>query len=194
MRTAVIERKTLETQIKLSINLDGKGQKNIKSDIPFFKHMLEQFAAHGCFDIDLEITSLDGDLHHAVEDTAIVLGSAFKEALGDKKGIIRYGNAIIPMDEALVLTAIDLSGRAFCNVDLDIREEKTGDFDTILVKHFFSSFANATALTCHIKSLYGEDTHHIIEATFKSFARAMKQACEINEKNKDIIPSTKGIL
>ena len=194
MRTANIERNTYETQIKISLNIDGSGKKNIKTDIPFFKHMLEQFCAHGYFDIDLEVKSLDGDLHHAVEDTALTLGNAFKEALKDKKGIKRYGNATIPMDEALSLCAIDLSGRAFCNTDLSIKEEQTSGFDTILIKHFFSSFANACLCTLHIKTLYGEDTHHIIEASFKSFARAMKMACEIDEKHKDIIASTKGIL
>ena len=194
MRTSKVERNTLETQIKLDLNIDGSGKKNIVCDIPFFKHMLEQFAAHGYFDIDLEVKSLDGDMHHAVEDVAIVLGQAFKEALGDKKGIKRYGNAFIPMDEALVMTAIDLSGRAFCNTDLNIEEEKTGDFDTILVKHFFSSFAANSLSTIHMKKAYGEDTHHIIEAAFKSFARALKTACEIDEAHKDVMPSTKGIL
>lgn len=194
MRTTSIERNTNETQIKLTLNLDGTGKKDIKTDIPFFKHMLEQFAAHGSFDIDLEVISLDKDMHHAVEDVGITLGTAFKNALGDKKGIIRYGTANIPMDEALVMSAIDLSGRAYCNTDLNIKEEKTGEFDTILVKHFFSSFASTSLSTIHIKSLYGEDTHHIIEAAFKSFARSMKLACSIDEKNKDIIPSTKGVL
>ncbi|MCR4881508.1 MAG: imidazoleglycerol-phosphate dehydratase HisB [bacterium] len=194
MRKANIERNTLETQIKLELNIDGCGKKNIQIDIPFFKHMLEQFAAHGYFDIDLTAKSLDGDIHHSVEDVAIVLGQAFKEALGDKKGINRYGNASVPMDEALVLTAIDLSGRAYSNTDLNIKEEKTGDFDTILVKHFFSSFAANSLSTIHIKSLYGDDTHHVIEAAFKSFARALKAACEIDEKHKDITPSTKGVL
>ena len=194
MRKASVERNTLETKIKITLNIDGSGEKNIKTDIPFFKHMLEQFCAHGYFDITLEAISLDKDFHHAVEDTAIALGQAFKEALGDKKGIKRYGNAIIPMDEALTMTAIDLSGRPFCNTDLKIQEEKTGEFDTILVKHFFSSFANSSLSTIHIKTLYGEDTHHTIEAAFKSFARAMKQACEIDEAHKNITPSTKGIL
>ena len=194
MRTASIERNTLETKIKLSLNIDGCGSKNIKTDIPFFKHMLEQFAAHGYFDIDLDVISLDGDIHHTVEDAAIVLGQAFKDALGDKKGIKRYGNAVIPMDEALVMCAVDLSGRAYCNTDLDIKEEKTGDFDTILVKHFMTSFAANSLSTLHLKSLYGEDTHHIIEAAFKAFARALKTACEIDAEHKDIMPSTKGIL
>jgi len=194
MRKASIERNTNETQIKLTLNIDGSGKHNIKTDIMFFKHMLEQLSSHGAFDIDLEVVSLDKDMHHAVEDVAITLGTAFKNALADKKGIIRYGNQTIPMDEALVLCAIDLSGRAFCNTDLNIKEEKTGDFDTILVKHFFSSFASTSLSTIHLKTFYGEDTHHIIEAAFKSFARAMKQACSIDEKNKDVIPSTKGVL
>ena len=148
----------------------------------------------GYFDIDLDVISLDGDIHHTVEDAAIVLGQAFKDALGDKKGIKRYGNAVIPMDEALVMCAVDLSGRAYCNTDLDIKEEKTGDFDTILVKHFMTSFAANSLSTLHLKSLYGEDTHHIIEAAFKAFARALKTACEIDAEHKDIMPSTKGIL
>jgi len=194
MRTNEIERNTLETKINLKLNIDGSGKCSIKTDIPFFKHMLEQFCAHGYFDIDLEVKSLDNDLHHAVEDVAIVLGTAFKNALSDKKGIKRYGNAIIPMDEALVLCAIDLSGRAYSNTDLNIKEEKTGEFDTILIKHFFSSFASTSLCAIHLKALYGEDTHHIIEAAFKSFARAMKTACEIDEKHNNAIPSTKGIL
>ena len=194
MRTTSIERNTNETQIKLTLNIDGTGKHNIKTDIMFFKHMLEQFASHGSFDIDLEVVSLDKDIHHAVEDVAITLGTAFKNALSDKKGITRYGSQNIPMDEALVMCAIDLSGRAFCNTDLNIKEEKTGDFDTILVKHFFSSFAATSLSTIHLKMLYGEDTHHIIEAAFKAFARSMKQACSIDEKNKDVIPSTKGVL
>ncbi len=194
MRKSSIERKTFETKINLTLNLDGNGKKNIKTDISFFKHMLEQFCTHGYFDIDLEAISLDKDLHHLVEDTAIALGTAFKDALGSKKGIKRYGQAIIPMDEALVLTSIDLSGRPYCNADLNLTEERTGNFDTILVKHFFSSFANASLSTIHIKTLYGEDTHHIIEASFKSFARAIKSACEIDKEHKDMTPSTKGVL
>jgi len=194
MRTTNVERNTLETEIKLSLNIDGTGNKNIKTDIPFFKHMLEQFCAHGYFDINLEVKSLDNDLHHTVEDVAIVLGTAFKQALSDKKGIKRYGNSFIPMDEALVMCAIDLSGRAFSNTDLNLPEEKTGDFDTILVKHFFNSFAANCLASIHLKMFYGEDTHHIIEAAFKAFARAMKMACEIDTEHKDIMPSTKGVL
>ncbi|MDD3594330.1 MAG: imidazoleglycerol-phosphate dehydratase HisB [Candidatus Gastranaerophilales bacterium] len=194
MREATVIRQTLETEVKITLNLDGTGKKNISTPFKFFNHMLEQIAVHGYFDLDIELKSLDGDSHHGIEDTAIALGDAFKKALGDKKGINRYGNFFIPMDEALVLTSLDFSGRAFSNTDLNIKDEKVSDFETILIKHFFSSFASAAAATLHIKAFYGEDTHHIIEAAFKSFARALAQACEINQKYKDIMPSSKGIL
>lgn len=194
MRTSTRERKTLETEIKISLNLDGTGKRNISTGIKFFDHMLEQFAAHGHFDIDINSKSLDGDSHHVLEDTAITLGEAFKEALGDKKGIKRYGHAIIPMDEALVLSVIDFSGRPFSGVDVGIEEQIVSDFETVLLKHFFNSFSVASASTIHIKLLAGEDTHHKIEAVFKSFARAVSQAVSIDEKYSDITPSTKGVL
>ena len=194
MRTSTRERKTLETEIKISLNLDGTGKRNISTGIKFFDHMLEQFAAHGHFDIDINSKSLDGDSHHVLEDTAITLGEAFKEALGNKKGIKRYGHAIIPMDEALVLSVIDFSGRPFSGVDVGIEEQIVSDFETVLLKHFFNSFSVASASTIHIKLLAGEDTHHKIEAVFKSFARAVSQAVSIDEKHSDITPSTKGIL
>ena len=194
MRTATIDRKTFETEIRVNLNIDGKGNKKINTGIRFFDHMLEQFAAHGHFDLEIEVNSLDKDLHHIIEDVAITIGEAFKKALGDKKGIYRYGYTLIPMDEALTLTSIDLSGRPYCNYDVQIKEEKTSDFDTILVKHFLSSFAVASLSTVHIKLMYGEDTHHIIESIFKSFARALRQASDINAEYKDITPSTKGIL
>lgn len=194
MRTASRERKTLETEICVNLNLDGSGKRQISTGMKFFDHMLEQFAAHGHFDLEISAKSLDGDTHHILEDTAITLGEAFKEALGDKKGIKRYGNAIIPMDESLVLSVIDLSGRPFCSVDVPIQERQVSDFETVLLKHFFNSFAVASASTVHIKLLSGEDTHHKIEATFKSFARAASQAVAIDEKHCDVTPSTKGIL
>mgnify|MGYP005805901125 FL=1 len=194
MRTSTRERKTLETEIKISLNLDGTGKRNISTGIKFFNHMLEQFAAHGHFDIDINSKSLDGDSHHVLEDTAITLGEAFKEALGNKKGIKRYGHAIIPMDEALVLSVIDFSGRPFSGVDVGIEEQIVSDFETVLLKHFFNSFSVASASTIHIKLLAGEDTHHKIEAVFKSFARAVSQAVSIDEKYSDITPSTKGVL
>ena len=194
MRTSTRERKTLETEIKISLNLDGTGKRNISTGIKFFDHMLEQFAAHGHFDIDINSKSLDGDSHHVLEDTAITLGEAFKEALGNKKGIKRYGHAIIPMDEALVLSVIDFSGRPFSGVDVGIEEQIVSDFETVLLKHFFNSFSVASASTIHIKLLAGEDTHHKIEAVFKSFARAVSQTVSIDEKYSDITPSTKGVL
>lgn len=194
MRTSTRERKTLETEIKISLNLDGTGKRNISTGIKFFDHMLEQFAAHGHFDIDINSKSLDGDSHHVLEDTAITLGEAFKEALGNKKGIKRYGHATIPMDEALVLSVIDFSGRPFSGVDVGIEEQIVSDFETVLLKHFFNSFSVASASTIHIKLLAGEDTHHKIEAVFKSFARAVSQAVSIDEKYSDITPSTKGVL
>ncbi|MFA6990160.1 MAG: imidazoleglycerol-phosphate dehydratase HisB [Candidatus Gastranaerophilaceae bacterium] len=194
MRTAIVERKTLETEINVKLNIDGEGKKKINTGIRFFDHMLEQFAAHGYFDLEIQVNSIDKDPHHIVEDVSITLGNAFKKALEDKKGINRYGHTLIPMDEALTLTSIDLSGRPHCNFDVVIHEDKVSDFDTILVKHFLNSFAVASLSTIHIKLMYGEDTHHIIESIFKSFARALNIACAINTKHNDTTPSTKGIL
>lgn len=194
MRQCAKVRKTAETEIKVELNIDGKGQHKINTGIKFFDHMLEQLAHHASFDLVIDVISHDKDNHHVVEDVAITLGSALSEALGDKKGITRYGEKILPMDEALVLSVVDLSGRIFSKVDAVIRDEKTSDFETVILPHFFSSFAQSALMTIHIKMLDGYDTHHIIEAIFKSFARALKIAVTIDEKNKDIIPSTKGIL
>lgn len=194
MRTSKKNRKTLETEVKVELNLDGTGKRDISTPIKFFTHMLEQFAAHGGFDLNIDVKSHDKDNHHVVEDVALTLGEAFRDALADKKGITRYGSFILPMDEALSLAVVDLSGRAFSKVDVSIKDEKTSDFETVLLPHFFNSFAQASLSTIHIKMLDGTDTHHIIEAVFKSFARALNIACSINEKNKDVIPSTKGLL
>lgn len=194
MRKCSKERKTNETEIHIDINLDGQGIYKIDTGIKFFDHMLEQFAYHSGFDINLEAISHDKDNHHIVEDVAITLGSAIKEALEDKKGIKRYGETILPMDEALVLSVVDISGRVFSKVDATIHDEKTSDFETVILPHFFSSFAQASLMTIHIKVLDGYDTHHIIEAIFKSFARALKIAVSIDETRKDNIPSTKGVL
>jgi len=194
MRKSIKERKTLETEIKIELNLDGSGKREINTPIKFFTHMLEQVAAHGDFDLKIEVKSNDGDNHHVVEDVAITLGEAFKEALGDKKGIIRYGSFTLPMDEALVLAVVDLSGRMFCKTSVELKDERTSDFETVLLPHFFKSFAQASLSTIHIKMLDGTDTHHIIEAVFKSFARALKIACSIDENKKNKIPSTKGVL
>ena len=194
MRTSVKERKTLETEVKIELNLDGTGKREINTPIKFFTHMLEQFAAHGGFDLKINVQSNDKDNHHVVEDVAITLGDAFKEALSEKKGINRYGSFILPMDEALLLSVVDLSGRAFSKLDILVKDEKTSDFETVLLPHFFSSFAQSSSSTIHIKMIDGIDTHHIIEAVFKSFARALRIACSIDETKKDIVPSTKGIL
>ena len=194
MRKSSVERKTLETEVKVELNIDGSGVKKISTGIKFLDHMLEQLAAHGYFDIEIDVKSHDKDSHHILEDVALTLGEAFKKALGDKKGIRRYGSTLIPMDESLTLTSIDLSGRPFSNVDADIEEEKVSDFETVLVRHFFNSFAVASLSTIHIQLMYGEDTHHEIESIFKSFARALSMACSIDEKHSDITPSTKGII
>lgn len=194
MRTSNKTRKTLETEVKIELNVDGTGVREINTPIKFFTHMLEQFAAHGSFDLKIDVRSHDKDNHHVIEDVALTLGEAFKEALGDKKGITRYGSFTLPMDEALSLAVIDLSGRAFSKVDVDIKDEKTSDFETVLLPHFFNSFAQASLSTIHIKLLDGTDTHHIIEAVFKSFARALGCACSFDEAKKGIIPSTKGLL
>lgn len=194
MRECEKIRKTLETEVTVKLNIDGTGTREINTPIKFFTHMLEQFAAHGGFDLKINVESHDKDNHHVVEDVALTLGEAFKEALSDKKGITRYGSFILPMDEALSLAVVDLSGRAFSKTDVTIKDEKTSDFETVLLPHFFNSFAQASLSTIHIKQLDGTDTHHIIEAVFKSFARALKIACSIDENRKDIVPSTKGIL
>ena len=195
MRTAEINRKTNETDIRLSLNLDGTGQSEINSGVGFLDHMLTLFARHGRFDLTL---TCDGDTcvddHHSVEDIGIALGQAFAQALGDKRGIIRYGSFILPMDETLILTAADISGRSYLNFDLHIPTEKVGTFDTELTEEFFLGFVRNANLTLHIKQLEGKNSHHIIEGTFKSFGRTMKQAVAIDDAFKDEIPSTKGVL
>ena len=194
MRQCVKVRKTAETESSVKLNIDGEGNHKINTGIKFFDHMLEQLAHHASFDLEIDVVSKDKDNHHVVEDVAITLGSALNEALGDKKGITRYGEKILPMDEALVLSVVDISGRIFSKVTADIKDEKTSDFETVILPHFFSSFAQNALMTIHIRMLDGYDTHHIIEAIFKSFARALKIAVSIDEKNSDKIPSTKGVL
>lgn len=194
MRTAAVERKTLETEININLNLDGTGVKKINTGVKFFDHMLEQLASHGYFDLEISANSLDKDTHHIVEDVAISLGEAFRKALGDKKGINRYGHVVIPMDESLSLVAIDISGRPFCGYTAEIGEELVSDLETALVKHFFVSFATTAMLTLHIRLINGDDPHHKIEAMFKAFARALNIACSINPERADSLPSTKGVL
>ena len=195
MRTAEIKRKTAETDITLKLDIDGRGNSNIKTGCGFFDHMLTLFAKHGRFDLEVEcIGDTYVDYHHTVEDIGIVLGKAFNEALGEKRGIVRYGNFILPMDESLIMTAVDISSRSYLGYSLDIPTQKVGDFDTELVEEFFVAFCNNAGLNLHIRQLAGSNSHHIIEGTFKSVARSLKAAVTVDEIYKDEIPSTKGVL
>lgn len=195
MRTAEIKRKTAETDIVLSLNIDGKGESQIKSGCGFLDHMLTLFAKHGRFDITL---TCNGDTyvddHHTVEDIGIALGEAFSNALSDKRGIVRYGNMILPMDESLIMSAVDLSGRSYLGYGLEIPSEKVGSFDTELVEEFWLAFVRKAECTLHVKQLAGTNSHHIIEGAFKSVARSLKQAVSIDSDFADEIPSTKGVL
>ena len=195
MRTAEIIRKTAETEIILMLDLDGSGKSEIDSGVGFLDHMLTLFAKHGRFDLTL---TCKGDTwvddHHSVEDIGIALGQAFAKALGDKRGITRYGSCILPMDEALILTAVDLSGRAYLGCDLRIPTPRVGTFDTELTEEFFFAFVRNAACTLHLRKLAGKNSHHIIEGAFKSAARSLRAAVRIEEAYKDEIPSTKGVL
>ena len=195
MRKAFIKRKTGETDIKLSLNLDGKGEGKIETGCGFLDHMLTLFKKHGRFDLEV-IAKGDTyvDYHHTVEDIGITLGLAFKEALGDKAGITRYADTTLPMDEALILTAVDLSGRAFFVKDLDIKSNKVGDFDTELVEEFLIALSSNAGFTLHVRQLSGSNAHHIIEGIFKSLARTLKKAVAIDSTLNGEIPSTKGVL
>lgn len=193
-RNAEIKRTTKETDISIKIELDGEGTAKIDTGIGFFNHMLEGFAKHGFFDLDVKIKGdLEVDGHHTVEDAGIVLGSAIKNAAGDKKGIKRYGYFILPMDDALALCAVDLCGRPYLQFDCDFPNEMTGDFETALVKEFFYAVSYSAAMNIHIKMLSGENSHHMIEAVFKAFAKALDMAVAYDERISDVL-STKGSL
>ena len=195
MRTAEIKRKTAETDIQLDLNIDGSGKSEISTGVGFLDHMLTLFSRHGRFDLNLVCKGdVDVDDHHSVEDIGICLGKAFAEAAGDMRGIKRYGSMILPMDETLILCAVDISGRSYLNFGLDIPTEKVGTFDTELAEEFFQAFVRNFPITLHIKQLEGKNSHHIIEGTFKAFGRAMKNAIEKDIKYADEIPSTKGVL
>ncbi len=195
MRTSEISRKTAETDITLSIDLDAKGESKIDTSCPFLDHMLTLFAKHSRCALKVKcVGDIEVDYHHTVEDVGICLGKAVKDALGDKTGITRYGNAIIPMDEALILVALDISGRAYLAYTVDGLCEKVGDFDSELVKEFFAAFVRASEMTLHIKELDGENTHHILEGIFKAFAVAFKNAVAIDPSRMGEIPSSKGVL
>lgn len=193
-RAAAIERVTNETRIKLSLNVDGKGDAKICTSVPFLDHMLNLFARHGLFDLEVEACGdIDIDFHHTVEDIGIVLGEAFKQALGDKKGIRRYGQATVPMDETLASVAIDISGRSYLVYHVALPKVKIGEFDVELAREFFQAFANHCGLNLHINVMYGENVHHIIEACFKAVARAMDLATQFDPRV-DGVMSTKGVL
>lgn len=195
MRTSQISRRTAETDITLRIDLDGSGKSDIHSGVGFLDHMLTLFARHGRFDLNLLCKGdTQVDDHHSVEDIGICMGQAFRMALGDKKGITRYGNMLLPMDEALVLTAADISGRSFLVWDVELPAQKVGTFDTELAEEFFIAFAANAGITLHIRMLSGKNTHHILEAVFKSAARSLCAAVRIDPDSDGEVPSTKGVL
>ncbi len=194
-RAYQIIRKTAETDINLEINLDGTGKSAVSTGCGFLDHMLTLFARHGRFDLDVTCKGdTYVDYHHTAEDIGIVLGQAFASSIGDKKGITRYGSFILPMDEALIMSAVDISGRSYLGYSLDIPTEKVGDFDTELVEEFWLAFVRNAAVTLHIRQLAGTNSHHIIEGAFKSVARSLKVAVAIDPDFADEIPSTKGVL
>lgn len=194
-RIAYIERKTNETDIKLELHIDGSGQTKIDTEIGFFDHMLNSFARHGFFDLKVLVKGdLYVDSHHTIEDTGIVLGQAIKKAIGDKKGIKRYGQRILPMDETLMLCALDLSGRPYFSYDMNLTVDRVGYFDTEMVKEFFYAVSYGAGMNLHLKQLDGSNNHHIIEAAFKAFAKALDEATQIDPRMKDTVLSTKGSL
>ena len=195
MRIATVSRKTSETDVTVSVNLDGTGQRDISTGVGFYDHMLDQLARHGLFDLQVKtVGDLHIDAHHTVEDTAIALGEAFRKALGDRAGITRYGHALIPMDEVLARVAIDISGRPFLVWKAAFTQSRLGEMDTELVWHVFHSFAQAAGITVHAELLHGQNNHHIAEGLFKALARALRQAVEIDPRQPGAIPSTKGTL
>lgn len=195
MRKAEIIRKTAETDIKLTLNLDGRGESACDTGCPFLDHMLTLFARHGRFDLSVKcVGDIEVDYHHTTEDIGIALGQAFKDALGDKRGITRYGDTTLPMDESLILTAVDISGRGGCYYEVEMPTEKVGDFDTELNKEFWDAFAYNSGITTHMVKFAGVNSHHIIEGCFKSIARTLRIAVSIDKAYADEIPSTKGVI
>lgn len=192
-REAHLTRKTAETSVDVTLNLDGTGQANIDSSVPFFDHMLTLFAAHGQFDLTVKAVGDGVDNHHVLEDLGIVMGQAFYKALGDKAGITRYATQFLPMDESLCRISIDISGRSYLVWNVTLTREYIGDFETEMLKEFFIAFTNNAAMTIHVTNLYGENNHHIVEGIFKGFGRALKKAVAIDPTVRGI-PSTKGVL
>ena len=195
MRQAQVTRNTLETQISVSLNLDGKGSAVMNTGVPFLEHMLDQIARHGMLDVEITAKGdLHIDAHHTVEDIGITLGQAFAKALGDKKGIHRYGHAYVPLDEALSRVVIDLSGRPGLTLNAEFVRARIGDFDVDLINEFFQGFVNHALVTLHIDNLTGKNAHHQAETIFKAFGRALRMALEYDQRAADVIPSTKGTL
>lgn len=195
MRTATITRKTSETDVAVTVNLDGTGARAISTGIGFYDHMLEQLARHGLFDLEVRtVGDLHIDAHHTVEDTAIALGEAFRAALGDRAGITRYGEAHVPMDETLTRVALDISGRPYLVWKVAFSQSRLGEMDSELFQHVFHSFAQAAGITLHVETLYGQNNHHIVESCFKALARALRQAVAIDPRQAGAVPSTKGTL
>lgn len=194
-RVAEISRKTKETDIQVKIDLDGTGVTDIETGVPFFDHMLDAFGRHGLFDLTVHCKGdIEVDAHHSVEDCGIVLGQALAQAIGEKKGIVRYGSSLLPMDETLVMAAVDFSGRGGCYADLNIPAEQVGNFDTELGVEFFIAFASNANITLHVRQITGANSHHILEASFKAVTRALKEAVAIDPRIADVVPSTKGAL
>jgi imidazoleglycerol-phosphate dehydratase len=195
MRKAEIHRNTAETQIDVTVNLDGTGVYAVSTGIGFLDHMIEQFSRHSLIDIDVKtVGDLHVDQHHTTEDTAIAIGEAVAKALGDKRGITRYGNVYSPMDETLSRVSLDISGRPWLVFNADFTVQRLGEWDTEMIEHWFHSFAQAAGITLHVENLYGSNNHHIVESCFKGLARALRQAVEIDPRKADAIPSTKGML
>ncbi|MEW5821893.1 MAG: imidazoleglycerol-phosphate dehydratase [Cyanobacteriota bacterium] len=194
MREFILKRNTAESEVLVDFGLDQYETPEIITPIKFFNHMLDLFAFHGCFKIIVEAHSNDNDPHHIIEDIAINMGMCFKTALGDKKGINRYGWASVPMDEALVLSSVDISGRPHCSFDINFKYQSINDLPVEMIQHFFESFATNACCTIHIKQLNGTNDHHIAEAIFKSFAQSLSMACSLTNKYQNLIPSSKGAL
>jgi imidazoleglycerol-phosphate dehydratase len=195
MRTGSVERNTKETKIKVSVNLDGTGEYSVSTGIGFLDHMLEQLSRHSLMDLTVEAEGdTHIDFHHTTEDTGIAIGEAVNQALGDRKGITRYGSALVPMDETLSRIAIDLSNRPYLIWRVDFSKPKLGDMDTELFKEWFQAFAQAAGATLHVENLYGENNHHIVESCYKGLARSLREAMEIDPRKADAVPSTKGTL
>ncbi|MFW5450410.1 MAG: imidazoleglycerol-phosphate dehydratase HisB [Methylophagaceae bacterium] len=194
-RTATVARNTLETQIEVTLNLDGSGQFSAETGVPFLDHMMEQIARHGLFDVAIKANGdLEIDAHHTVEDIGITLGQALKKALGDKKGVVRYGHAFVPLDEALARVVLDLSGRPGLEFDVTFTRDKIGEFDVDLFYEFFQGLTNHAGITLHIDSLKGRNSHHIAETVFKAFGRALRMAVTLDQRALEQLPSTKGTL